>query len=514
MISLSQRQFVSAATAWVLTFVLISVAHAKKSEATASSGPFNWENAVIHIEVTSKEYSYIQPWSRSEHKVYKTGVVVADHQIITPAEGLADQTLIRLKKQGGGLFSLGRVVWIDYQANLAAITTDEKDFWTGLQPARLADPVPGSGEVRLLRWDGDHLEDRHGDIEQMTVDNSALSFVSVPALKIDSTIPSAGFGEAVTVNDRLIGLADQQDGEAVIAIPSSFISSILQARAAGTFTGLGYFDFTWDQAENPLDLAYLNLPGPARGVIVKETGLKPGVVSLVKPRDVILQIDGFPIDAEGNYPDPQYKKMILENLSSRNKWAGMVCKMKIWRDGKEIAVDYKLPKAEFSDELVPGQSFDQAPEYVLAGGFVFEPLTAAYLRSWGADWHERAPFRLAYYANDKVTPEHPQRVVLTQVLPDEVNLGYESLHNVILDELNGVKIRQLSDIPTALKSPIDGFNVFKFAAGDSVRQAVLDADQMDDANQKIMARFHIPTDHVLNAAVATDDAPVSPLVKK
>ena len=72
-------------------------------------------------------------------------MVVEGHQIITTADGLADQTLIRLKKQGDGLFSLGRVVWIDYQANLAAMTTDEKDFWTGLQPAQLADPVPITG---------------------------------------------------------------------------------------------------------------------------------------------------------------------------------------------------------------------------------------------------------------------------------------------------------------------------------------------------------------------------------
>ena len=50
--------------------------------------------------------------------MFKTGVVINGHLIITTAQGLADQTLIRLKKQGGGLFSLGRVVWIDNQANL------------------------------------------------------------------------------------------------------------------------------------------------------------------------------------------------------------------------------------------------------------------------------------------------------------------------------------------------------------------------------------------------------------
>jgi len=482
--------------------------HEKSSADAGASGPFAWENAIIQIEVTSKAYNYIQPWERSEHKVYKSGVVIAGHLILTTADGLADQTLIRLKKQGSGRFSFGRVAWIDYQANLAALTTDDAlnagqpDFWTGLQPAKLADPVPIAGPVRILRWSEDQLENRQGDIERLTVENSALSFVSVPALKIDSTIPSAGYGEAVTVNDKLIGLACAQGGDAVTAIPTSFIAPIVKAEETRAYTGLGYFDFTWDPAENPLCLDYLKLPGPARGAIVKETGLKPGVVSLVKPRDVILQIDGFDIDAEGNYRDPQYKKLSLENLSSRGKWAGMDCKLKIWRDGKEMDLVYKLPKAEYTDELVPSQLFDQDPEYVLAGGFIFVPLSEPYLRSWGPAWRQHSPFRLSYYDMDKVKPDRPQRVVLSQVLPYPANIGYESMRNMVVDEVNGMKIKRIADIVTALKSPVDGFDVFKFESGESVQQAVLDASEMDQANQQIMAHYHIPADHVLNPAGA------------
>src|SRR5208282_5963803 len=126
------------------------------------------------------------------------------------------------------------------------------------------------------------------------------------------------------------------------------------------------------------------------------------------------------------------------------------------------------------------------------------------LRSWGPNWRQRAPFRLAYYDMDKVTPERPQRVVLSQVLPYPANIGYEGLRNTVIDEINGMKIRRISDIVTALKSPVGGFDVFQFESGEPVRQAVLDASEMDRANQEIMAHYHIPADHVLNAA----DAPV------
>jgi hypothetical protein len=494
---------------------LVCLLGASPAQAKERSAPFAWENSVIHLEITSKEYSYLQPWARSERKMAKTGVVIEGHQILTTAEGVNDQTLIRLKKQGRGLFSLGRVVWIDYQANLADLTTDEPDFWKDLQPASLADPVPVTGPAQILRWETDHLNHRPADIERMIVNNSVLGFVSVPELKIDTTATALGFGEAVTVGSKLIGLVCQQEGDVAGVVPTSFISSILKARAEKKYTGIGYFDFTWDPVQNPLNLDYLKLPGAPRGVIVKEIGLKPGVVSPVKPRDVLLSIDGFDIDSDGNYHDPQYNKLVLENLSSRGKWAGSDCQFKIWRDGKEMNLTYRLPKAEYSDELVPNQSFDQVPQYVLAGGFIFVPLTDDYLRSWGADWRQRAPFRLFYYNLDKVTPEHPERVVLSQVLPDPVNLGYETLRNAVVDKINGMNIREISDVAVALKSPINGFDIFTFAPGEPMHEAVLDASALDSANENIMARFHIPYDHVLNVAESEkSDGASTPVARK
>jgi hypothetical protein len=484
-----------------------SASAAKKDSDDALTFP--WENSVVQIEITSKAYNFVQPWERSEKKVYKTGVVVTGRQILTTAEGLDDATEIRFKKQGDGLFSLGKIAWIDYQANVAALTTDDAlnaqfnpgqpDFWKPLVPAKLAEPVPLNGPVHVLRWRDDSLEDRKGEVERMTVENSAMSFVSVPVLKIDASMQGVGYGEAVVAGDRLIGLAYGQSNDAISAVPSSFIAPILRAEQAKAYTGLGYFDFTWDVPTNPLDLEYLKLTGAPRGVIIKETGMKPGTTSPVKTRDLLLSIDGFPIDPEGNYPDPQYKKLSLENLSSRGKFAGQTCAFKILRDGKPMDITYTLPKAEFTDELVAQEAFDHAPEYVMTGGLVFVPLNEGFLRAWGPAWRQHAPFRLAFYENDRVKPDRTQRVVLAQVLPHPANIGYEGLRNIVLDEVNGVKISRIDDVYTALKTPVDGFDVFRFEAGEAVREMVLDASNLDEANQQIMARYHIPEDHHLTS---------------
>ena len=101
-------------------------------------------------------------------------------------------------------------------------------------------------------------------------------------------------------------------------------------------------------------------------------------------------------------------------------------------------------------------------------------------------------------------PDRSQRVVLSLVLPNPANIGYEGLRNIVLDEVNGVKIKQIGDVLSALKTPVNGFDVFKFDPGQSVQQVVLDATAIDHVNAEIMARYHIPADHVLNA----DGAPV------
>jgi hypothetical protein len=49
----------------------------------------------------------------------------------------------------------------------------------------------------------------------------------------------------------------------------------------------------------------------------------------------------------------------------------------------------------------------------------------------------------------------------------------------------------------ALKTPVNGFDVFKFDQGQSVQELVLDASNLDQVNTDILARYHIPADHHL-----------------
>jgi len=112
-----------------------------------------WSHSVVTVEVARKQYDYYQPWSKPMRQVQKVGTVLGGHQILTTANDLFDRTLVRLQKGGRGRWWIGEVVWLDYHANLALITTAEADFWNDLNPIlldRTAAPEgrPGPGARR------------------------------------------------------------------------------------------------------------------------------------------------------------------------------------------------------------------------------------------------------------------------------------------------------------------------------------------------------------------------------
>jgi hypothetical protein len=305
-----------------------------------------------------------------------------------------------------------------------------------------------------------------------------------------------GWAEAIVQDDKLIAIASSKDDQTITGIPSSFIQTCLNDRKDGSYQGIGYFSFVWQTAENPDTLSYLGQDGEPRGVIVIEVQTNR-VASPMRPRDIILEIDGFAVDVQGDYNDPDYGNLLLENLATREKRAGDTVKIKILRGGKEMTVNYVLPKVDYTLEIVPMNVFDQDPEYLIVGGLLFQPLTIPYLQSWGGDWNRKAPFRLVYATREDPTPEKPSYVVLSLVLPDPFNIGYQESRYLIVEKLNGKKISTLHDIIVAKETPQDGFHVLEFREGDSLRRMVLDAGQVEDTTKRVLERYGIANDRYL-----------------
>lgn len=473
-----------------LVLLFLVPAFAGLSQTATSS----WEKSVVRVEASRKSYDYYQPWNRRNEMIQKVGLVVGKNEILTTADDLSDATLVRMQKGGRGAWVIASIVWVDYFANLAVLTTDDANFWADLTPAPLDGRADGEGApLQIVRWREGKLESRRAEFTQFTVLPSQLSELNHVHMEADSEIQGAGYAEPVVANSHVIGLVASQGGRTCNIIPASFLRMILEARHAGNSRGLGYFHFFWQPSENTATLEHLKLPGRPRGVLVIDVPERiDGRPNVLKPQDIILEIDGFAIDMQGDYNDPEFGPLILENLAVRNKWAGDEVKIKIWRDGQSQDITYQMPKYDFTHMLVPGGVFDQPPDYLIVGGLVFQPLTVPYLQRWGSDWQRNAPFRLNYYREDEATKARPALIILSQVLPDKFNIGYQEQRALVVDKVNQQKVHTLAELQLALRKPTGDFHIIDFVPNEQLQRIVLAAGRPEaEATARILERFSI-----------------------
>src|SRR5260221_610041 len=166
------------------------------------SAPSPWEHSIVTLEVSRKQYDYYQPWTKRTSRLQKTGVVIADGQILTTADEMFDRTLVRLQKNGRGRWWMGEVAWVDYHANLALVTTSETNFWRELLPAQLGGSMPADGTLQILRWREGHLENRRAEFMQFAVREGQLAAVNHAVLETDSDILNAGWSEVISANSH------------------------------------------------------------------------------------------------------------------------------------------------------------------------------------------------------------------------------------------------------------------------------------------------------------------------
>lgn len=446
------------------------------------------ERSVVEIEVTKKDYDYGTPWITQNKQVRKNGVLIEDNKILTTAESLSGQYLLRIKKGGESRQYPAELLWVDYYANVAVLDVAEPDFWDGMEPIELAKMVPQSGDVQIYRWRSGRIEERAAEIIRLFSGTSQTSYIKHLVLTVSSTIKSAGWAEVVLYEDKLVGLTAAASKDTLTVLPAQFIAKVIKRHNRDGAPGLGYFDFKSMRAKNPALLASKGLDLRDVGVVVTEVGGKGLSDDDLEVGDVILEIDGFEIDSEGQYIDPNYGRLSMSRLATRAHAAGDAIQFKIWRDGEEQVIDYTLPGADFDQELIPEQRYDAAPQYLIEGGLVFQPLNGPMLRALG----QNRPPLLDYYSQQTGPEIREGLIVLSGVLPDDYNLGYEDYRYLLVDQINGREIMNLEDVVAALEGSEDGFHRIQFMPEERVQHMVLNAKEMESATARILQNYRIP----------------------
>ena len=448
---------------------------------------------VIRVFATSQDPDFDGPWqARTPSNSTGSAVVIGKRELLTGAHVVANATFLQIQKVQSPDKAIARVKAVSHDCDLALLEVIEPvDFLDDIEPAEIGDMPKLRDEVAVIGYPvgGEEISITEGVVSRIEVQRYSHSQRHLLAVTVDAAINAGNSGGPVFGEGKVVGIAFQKltgvdnIGEMV---PPPIIRSFLDGVAKGKRPEIPALGITTQNLENPLLRKQLGLADNERGVVVLHVDHQGSADGVLQPRDVITSIDSLPIANNGTVQFMGHYRTRYDVVLG-NRYIGDKVKLSIKRDGKPMTVEVEL--AHWMP-LVSRARYDEPPQYFVYGGLVFQTLTRDYLATWDKWWNKAPKEFLNYYYLGYRSPEQHEVVILTQILADEINVGYAHLYNEAVATLNGRAPLDMEDFVRALSSAHGVVEITTTSGG----MIMLDADEVRKATSRILARYHIPRD--------------------
>lgn len=482
----------------------------KGTEAQQDPAPYG----IVSIRVTSQSFDAILPWNKnSEDSVQGNGAVLEGQRLVTTADLVKNANLLEVRKFGRYPDYPARAILIDYDLNLALLEVDDPEFWQGLQPLPLADRPVASGAFAINRWRaGGRFERARGEVVDYMVSTSPFGLMEFPMMRGTTAMGGLGWGEVLTSSGRIIGMIASHGQQNFNAINSDMIKLLALAEAkspksnretdsttASTFSSYGsslfaHRGFAWQRLNQTHLRTSLQLGEAKTGILIRR--LFPGGTGSkeLQQGDILHRINGYDVDPEGRIDHPAYGRLLFSG--ALNETLNPVLQVEIQRDGQRLQLELERTRFSELDYRIDPPRYDRAKDYEVFGGLVLQELSLDYLRAWGKDWREKAPSRLVIEYSLKSLrdkEEKPEKVlIVSRVLPEPSNLGYEDVDNTIIRQVNGRAVHSLEEFREAIAMPVEGYHLIDLMPGQGRGRLVYSAANVDATNARVKERYGIP----------------------
>jgi hypothetical protein len=444
--------------------------------------------SVVSVRITGQEWNWRTPWAKQApwNRVI-TGLVVPGPRVLLASSAIGNHLLIEVQKLGRDERWPARVRLADAEGPLALLEVDDPSFWTGLTPLELAPTVPVSGEVKVYRWlRSGQFDAATANVRQVRAARHGVSRVSLPSLEMTSAM-EGGDSEVVVGDGKALGLVTSRAGDTLTALASPILRQFLKDAGEPTYPGFARAGLAWQEMTNPAlreDLGLRPGEGGVRLTRVLPHGSGAGVL---EPGDVLLKVGGVEIDGTGQFEHSLYGRLSCALLFTEGHRPGDSLELGILRKRERLSVKITLRRMLPEQEEIPPYVIGRGPDYAVVGGVVFQELTAPYLAAASDGGRRPAPRLLIAMDREGAVPDpaRPRLVILTSVLPDAANLGFQDLRDLIVTTVNGTAIGSLQDLRRALASPVGGFHVVEFLPGQGPGRLVLDVAEAEASRDRV-----------------------------
>jgi S1-C subfamily serine protease len=451
------------------------------------------QSTVVRVFATTQSPDHVNPWqAQSRRDSTGSGVVIGPGRVLTGAHVVADATFLQVQKGADPEKFVAHVAGVCHDADLALLEVADPSFMDGIVPATLGVLPHFQDRVSVVGYPvgGDEISITEGVVSRIEVQRYTHSQRKLLAVTIDAAINEGNSGGPVFDEDgRVTGIAFQtlEDAENIgEMVPAPLIARFLAGIESGRVLGVPALGIEVQNLENPALRRQLALPEDVTGVLVVGVDHGASAAGLILPGDTLLSIAGHTIANNGTIRFwKRYRTSFQAVLGEM--FLDDELELTIMRAGKRHAVSLLLKP---DHPLVSLDRYDSRPSWFVFGGLVFQPLTRDYLATWN-DWWDKAPKELLhlYYYGHR-TELRQEVVVLTQVLADELNVGYTKLEFSTVASINGKAPVDLADFVSLIDSATELVDI-RTSSGERM---VLDAATAREASPRILKRYRIPAD--------------------
>ena len=450
------------------------------------------QKSLVRITATAVDPDYKAPWNAGGlQRGVGAGFVISGNRIMTNAHVVANSRYITVERDGDPNKYPAQVQFIANDCDLALITVPAKDFFKNMVPLKFGGIPALESTVSAYGYPigGERMSVTTGIVSR--VDFQLYTHSSVDqhlAIQISAQINPGNSGGPVMQDGKVVGVAfqgysgDVAQGVAYM-IPTPVINRFLKDISNGQYDEYPDLAITYAKLQNPAQRKFLGLKDDDRGVLVGSVVAAGPSDGILKSGDVLLSIDGHPIASDANVELDGERSQFEEVVE--HKFKGDSVKLDILRDKQPMTVTIKLFKPwPYS---IQGHSYDVRPRYVLYGGLLFQPLNLDMLEAYRtSDLRLRHFFE--YFILEQIYLDHPDVIVLSNILPDPINSYLAPYRGGIVDEVNGKKIRTLDELSEAFAQAPERLVIRMIGDGPPL---VLDRNKVEAARERIKTRYNV-----------------------
>jgi len=454
------------------------------------------KRAVVKVFTVSSDNNYFIPWRVNEpQRQTGSGCVVAGGLILTNAHVVSDARYIQIQLYGDPERYGARVAHVAHEADLALIEPLDPDLLKGIEPLEVGGLPRTLEEVLVYGYPlgGDTLSITKGVLSRVEFQTYAHSGAYFLAGQIDAAINPGNSGGPVVTGSEIVGISMQKQSSNRVEnigymIPSQVIRHVLNDVADGRYDGFPLLGFTYQDMESPSIREKYGMENGQSGVLVTNVGWNSPSRDLLKPGDVILELDGHPIANDGTVELRKNERVAFTYYVHLHQ-IGEKTKLRVLRNGEEQDLSILLKSGDGSLDLVLPLQHEQEPTFFVFGGMVFMPLSENYLCTWK---NCSAPDRLTKYLDEFPSEEKREIAVLTRVMPAGVNEGYHGVGNLVIQRVDGKPYADFAEFHSLVT---ESSGRFLTLVTDSNVEVVIDRQKAIDTHNEVLATYGITKDH-------------------